>query len=1172
MKSVFWLKGVCLFSLLALSAAWGQLNRGTITGIVTDPSGAAVAEAKITAVHLETNISSSTSSTMNGNYTLSSLPIGVYRLEVEAAGFKRALRDNVSLSAGVTVGIDVTLEIGSLAESVEVQAASAPIETESTRVGTNITSKLVQDLPLVVAGRIRNVFNLAVIAPEAKTVGVFRIGGGQQAGWDMLMDGLTTSSASTNYQNERAPISSESIDAITEFTVETTGLKAEFGRAMGIINFVTKSGTNQLHGSLFEFLRNDALDARGFFAARRPVLKQSDFGGTFGGPVRIPKIYNGKDRTFFFVNYEGFRNRAGNQPSFNTIPLPAMYEGDFRGWTNAAGAMIPIYDPASTRSGPTGGFVRDAFPNNQIPQGRFSSVASKYAGFHPAEMVPNLPGPRLNYFRDQGSTNEPWNKYSIKVDHQLTAKDKLSGQYHHGIWEILANNNNAPGLPNPFNGINVWARRNTSGRLNWDRTISARILNSLRASYQRERGEEAALNALDPNAKWAEKIGWKGAPGPDFGLPPMNFTEYNSWSASAGGVDKGRDFNLDDNLTVVHGSHTFKAGFFVSIDHWDGGGQQRPNGSASFTPLATAIPGDQSRNSGNAFASFLLGYPDTVGFETPRQVDQFWRYMGGFFQDDWRVTTRLTLNLGLRYEYTSPGTGGAELGIKVSSSRLNDYSSGTLGGFANFDPNTPNPGAGGRPGAMIWSGTGSGRIGSDTLFDGWRKAWSPRLGLAYKLGSGTVIRAYGGRSFSAVKTTAGSTHLDGLILNIDYSSTDLDINNFPTTLDKGLPPIPPLPDLRPERNNGIASTSFWQRVDSGRPPEYYTWNFDIQRQLTHSSSLSLGYTGTRGVHLTAGLVNLNQVDPRYLTLYGPTLLRSNINSPAAQAAGIPIPYPGFNGTVQQALQPFPHFRQIETYRAGGDKSGNSNYQAMILKYDKRYSSGLTILGSYVLSKFFSNADNANQVNTPALDTYNRRLEKGLSGDDQTHNGKFAFSYELPLGKGKRFALGRLTDRFFGGWSFAGFLQYASGVPMAVAPGVNPPIYPLTGANRVFISSYDNWRAPVSGGKFDPFKDVWFNRGAFQQVPSSLLDSALGNATRNNPTLRNPAVFSEDISLQKEVPITERWRISLRFEAFNLLNRVRWNNPDSTYTSSTFGLVRSQANNPRQMQAGLKVLF
>ena len=568
---------VLVILVLAFPCAQAQLNRGTITGIVTDPSGAAVAEAKVTVVHLETNIRSSTNATESGNYTLPALPIGQYRLDIEAPGFKRAVRDNVSLGAGTTLRLDIALEIGSVTETVEVAATAVPIESESSRVGTNITNKLVQDLPLVVAGRIRNVFNLAVIAPEAKTVGGFRIGGGQQAGWDMLMDGVSVASASNNYQTERAPISSVPIDAISEFTVETTGMKAEFGRAMGVISFETKSGTNQYHGSLFEFLRNDALDARGFFAARSPVLKQSDFGGTFGGPIFIPKVYNGKNRTFFFVNYEGFRNRAGNQPSFNTIPLPAMYSGDFRGWTTGAGAMIPIYDTASTRPKAGGGYERDPFPDNQIPQGRFSSVATKYAALRPSQMVPNQPGPRLNYFRDEGSTQEPWNKYSIKVDHNLTAKDKISGLYHHGIWEIqgAGGNTNPPGLPLPFNGLTVWARRNTSGRVSWDRTISARILNSLRVNYQRERGDLNGINRLDASPHYAQTIGWKGAPGPDFGLPPLNFTEYTGWSTSAGGVDKGRNLFLNDNLTIIRGAHTYKGGFFWTVDHWLGGGQQR---------------------------------------------------------------------------------------------------------------------------------------------------------------------------------------------------------------------------------------------------------------------------------------------------------------------------------------------------------------------------------------------------------------------------------------------------------------------------------------------------------------------------------------------------------------------------------------------------------------------
>jgi hypothetical protein len=311
---------------------------------------------------------------------------------VEAQGFKRSVREGVVITAGATTRLDVALELGSVSESVEIQAKTTPLETESTRVGTNVTTKLVEDLPLVVGGQIRNVFNLALIAPETRTANSYRIGGGQGAGWDMLMDGVSLASASTNYQTERAPISSVPVDAIREFTVETSGMKAEYGRAMGFISFETKSGTNQFHGNLFEFLRNDAFDARGFFAARTPISKQHDFGGTIGGPIKIPKLYDGTNRTFFFASYEGFRYREGNRPSFNTIPLMEMYQGDFRGWTNAQNQMIPIYDPATTRPRAGGGFERDAFSNNMIPRSRFSTVANNYLSVRPPEMAPNIPG------------------------------------------------------------------------------------------------------------------------------------------------------------------------------------------------------------------------------------------------------------------------------------------------------------------------------------------------------------------------------------------------------------------------------------------------------------------------------------------------------------------------------------------------------------------------------------------------------------------------------------------------------------------------------------------------------------------------------------------------------------------------------------------------------------
>ncbi|MBI3682860.1 MAG: TonB-dependent receptor [Acidobacteria bacterium] len=1147
--------------------ALAQMNRGVVTGIVTDPTGAIVGGARITAVQTETNLTATAVATETGHYTLPSLTIGRYRIDAEASGFKKAVRDEVVITSGVTLRLDIQMELGSLAETVEVRAKPSALETDSSRVGTNITNKLVEDLPLVVNGQIRNVFNLAIIAPETRTANGFRIGGGQGSGWEMEMDGMPLTSASTQYQTERAPISSVSIDAISEFTVETTGMKAEFGRAMGMISFETKSGTNQYHGNLFEFLRNDALDARGFFAQTRPILKQHDLGGTAGGPIHIPKIYNGRDKTFFFFSYESFRNRTGQSPGFFTVPLPAMYEGDFRGWTNAQGNMIPIYDPAATRPNPNGsGFVRDVFPNNQLPKGRFSQVASRYIALRPDGFGPNLAGPRLNLFLQSGAQVQPWDKWSARGDHQLNSKNRLSFLFLRGEWDIDYLNGVPPGLPRPFNGSSVWTRKNTSGRFAWDRTISARVLNSFRVSYQREQGTTTSINSVNPEDRWNEKLKIPNTPGPDRGLPGVTFTEYSGWSGNAWGVDRGRDLNLNNDVTLIRGTHVFKTGFFHARDAWYGGGQHRPNGSFGFSQLATAIPGDQSLASGNAFASFLLGYPSTTGLETPRMVVQRWRYWGGYFQDDWKITPKLTINLGLRYEYTQPIQGGAYTGL----ADWEDLSGGKLEGFSNFNPTVPNPKAGNLPGALVFSGEGAGRV--NPPFDGHPFAIGPRAGLAYQIRRGTVIRAYAGRSFSAVKTTGGSTHFEGLILNVNWSSNDQSINDFPTLLDKGLPPWTKPPFLDPSFSNDI-STYFWQRGDAGRPPDYSTWNLDIQQELRSRLVVTIGYTGTKGTHLSSGVLNINQVDPKYIRQYGLNLLRSNITSAAARAAGIPIPYPGFNSTVQRALQPFPQYQSVLT--AGGqpssvgERTGDSTYHAMILKLDKRYSSGLTLLGSYVLSKIISNADTAVISSLGAVDHYNRGLEKSLSGDDQTHLFRLSFSYELPFGKGRRWSLDGARELAFGGWGISGFFGYESGTPYGVGPGLNP----IGTSNRPFITSYENWRASSAGGKFDPFKDVWWNRNAFQQgISTERLNSEFGNSTRNNPKTRGPWILNENVSVAKSFGITEKVRATFRWEAFNLLNRVRWSGPNSTITSASFGLVRGQSNVPRQMQLALKVVF
>ena len=1147
-------------SIVLTASLWGQLNRGTISGVISDPGGGAIIGARITAVHVATNVASHANSTGTGDFTIGQLLIGDYRVSAEAAGFKRSVRERVSLIGGGVSRIDMQLELGAVSESVTVQAKAPGVETDSSRVSTTVSTRLIEDLPLVVSGQIRNVFNLAVLAPQASSNGNLRLGGGQISSWEMEMDGVSMTVASATQQNPRAISSSVPIDAIAEFAIEITGTKAEYGRAMGQISLETKSGTNQYHGNGFEFLRNDAFDARGFFARSVPVLKQHDFGGTFGGPVHLPKLYNGRNRTFFFSSYEGFRSRQAGAPSTLTVPLPEMYNGDFNGWTQTNGTVIPIFDPASTRDAGGGKFARDVFAGNRVPLTRYSQVAKNYLSVRPASMVPNLVGPRNNFFADKGSLTFPSDKGTMRVDHQLRTNDRLSILYLNGHSSRVPVNGDPPGLPPPFtsnggNGAESHYQLNKAIRVQWDHIFTPRLLSSFRFAIQTDGAEDSHLTADDPEARWGQRMGIKNASGEDRGLAPISMTDYTTWGGSTYSFDRGKTFHSTYDVMYSAGSHSLKGGFFFQSDRWDGG-KHGSNGSFGFAQLATAIPGDQSKNSGNAFASFLLGYVGNAGVEAPRDVHQTWTHLGGYIQDDWRITRRLTINAGLRYEYTLPVSGGATATVDPN------FPSDAVVGFSNFDPTVPNPGAGGRLGATVFSGNGAGRLGTDRLFDSFKGGFSPRLGLSYSLSPGTVIRAYGGRSFSALKTTHGSAHFSGFAGTASWSSQDLQVVDFPMMLDNGLPNWQRPPSLRADIDNG-QTPQFWQRSDAGRPPEFLTWNLDIQRQLPFAVVATIGYNGTNGSHLPSANLTINQIDTKYLTTLGPTVLRSQINSAVARAANVPIPYPGFTGTVEQALKPFPQFINIETNQAGGERNGTSTYHAMVLKFDKRFSSGVSFLGSYVFSKFFA-------ADSGAVDQYNRRIQRGLSGLDQTHVAKSAFTYELPFGKGKPFLSSRLTDRIAGGWNIAGFLESASGTPMSVGSGITLP--KGGGGNRVFVTSYDNWRAPIAGGKFDPARDLWWSKAAFQQVPDSVLQSTIGNAAPNNPKVRSPWNFNESLSLSKSFGITEHARVVLRLESFNVLNRVRWGGPSGTYTSTDFGKVTSQANSPRQVQLGAKIVF
>jgi len=1159
------MRQVLLASLLCSTLA-AQSERGNITGIVTDPSGAAIAGAELAVVNRDTNVANKTVSSTSGEFNIPNLLPGAYRLEIVSGGFKKFVQPNLVLNASATVRVDAQMQLGQVAEQVEVSAQAVSIQTDNAKVTTQVENRLVDELPLVVGGAMRSPFNLVQVAAEARGDGQrLSIGGGQAAAWDATLDGH---SVGTNRSGDvaEAALNTPSVEALTEFSVDTNGFKAEYGQAGGgVMTFASKSGTNQFHGSVYDFLRNDALDARGFFAARRSIYRQNDYGFTVSGPVVLPKVYNGRNRTFLFASYEGFRNRVGANNTILTVPTPEMFNGDFRNWVTATAtpAMIPIYDPATTRAGAAGGNVRDVFPNNQIPMSRFSTTASQITALAKG-VQPNrgfAPGTsnyvRQNYLVTGGTMVTPTDKWSIKGDHVINDRHRVSVLWNDTSFFNKPGPTGAPGLPEPlWNGqIQDWQTTAWRGTHDW--TISSNMVNHF--SYHRNTFTKNSYSAnVDKN--WKDKVCIKNVIDCNQNFPTINFTEFTSWgSASYNGTDQP-GWGVKDDLSYTRGKHTFKFGFHHQMQNANGFGQQDIAGRADFSFLSTSIPGNTNfpTSGGSSFASMLLGQAFLGRTETIRYVNQRYPYFGFYAQDDWRLTRKLSLNIGLRYDFTlAPRSGFDE--------------------YSDFNPARPNPGANGHPGALWFAGFGQGRENRRSLVPNWWGGWGPRIGIAYTPDQKTTFRTAFGRSFSRVTAVQGSGHFAGFIGQYVFNNVSQGVQ--PTFLfDQGLPGYPLPPRIDPAFSNGN-DVDYWQGQEATRAPENLFWTFTIQRQLTSATVMEIGYNATVGTHLQTGLLNLNQmptaVMDQMIARFGGTqafnILRSQITSDAARAANIPIPYPNFTTqaqrTVAQALRPFPQYNNISTGVQNGDKSGHSSYHALVVKVDRRLSRSLIGQWSYVFSKIITDSDTYFANGGAAQDHYNRRLEKSIGANDRTHAIKLTAVYNMPFGKGEKWLTGGALGWLAGGWRVSGIFDYGSGAPIALTR--NNPLPIFNGSARPFVDSYENWRAPIRGEKFDPAVDNFLNP-AMRSIAQPAF--GYGNLTRFNPKVRSFWGQTENVSLARTFRITESIRIDLRGEAFNLFNRTIFGIGSTNLNSLTFGQVTNQANVPRQMQVGLKIYW
>ena len=1149
---------------------------GVIRGTVLDPTGAAVPGATVTVTNIATGVAFTTSSTSSGLYNAPNLGAGSYRVEVALAGFKRAIQESVRVDVAAVVGLNFTLELGAVAESVEVTAEAPLLKTETTEVGTTLPPIIMTDLPIQLGSTGRAPLSVIFLTPGTTSGGRARpdgssgntsnvsstfsqrINGGQAMGLEMHLDGMSLHTGPGVMQTTVELVSTP--ESVQEASVSSSTASVETFSASGTVRFITRGGTNEIHGNLYEFWRNDYFEASGHFSPEPPVRRWHEFGFSLGGPII-------KDRTFGFVNLNFLKQRDAGGTSTVSIPTAQVKGGDLSSILGDPIAGTPyfanqVFDPATTRDDGQGGFTRDPFPGNIIPADRISAVSRNINGFL---ATPNRPGD-FNNFLEQNNPQRSFYKLILRFDHRINDSHSVFASYQ----RKPTPQSSQRALPFPHGATVTNDSNQTNQRYAWDYVISPTVTNHLQAGYND--GFDGFFITGHGDG-WADILGL-GTRGPqgqapftgilDGAFPVIQMAPYVNVSAAGGDFGTFTDFIADtfmfqNTLSAIRGKHNMKFGIdvrYVRADQFS----QPSNPTYVFENTETGFPGLGS--TGYAFGSYLLGAVDNATMFDPSFVGDTSRarstWLGFYFQDDLKITPKFTMNLGLRWDMFTP------MGEAGDS-------------WSTLDLNLANPGADGRPGALIFAGQGAGRTGTSQLLgnEGTEKTnFSPRLGLAYRFAPNTVLRiGYGIHFFGSTYQLGGNMRRSALgfqALPTPFSpdngltpAFNWDVVGFPTYL------RPPL--INPAFSNGSQANNFH---DSTTIPYRQEWSFNIQHQLPGSWLIDAGYVGSKGTRLMSGIFNQNQVNPSFLSLG--TLLQRNIDDPLVAAAGFGRPYPSFEGSLAQSLRPFPQFSDVGTVDSGVGGGtldavpiGNSTYHSFQLKLEKRLTQGFYLLSSYTWSKMITDSDSnwGGFFGHNSRDFFNRQLEKSLSPGDIPHRFVSALMYELPFGPGKLVGGGTtgVTGKVLGGWSINTVVHYQSGNPGAF---VTPNLVGLF--TRRSVPNVVSGASPlgVTSG-FDPGNgDRYYDKSAFT-VPDPF---TFGNAPGGFGNARHFPFYNENFSLMKRTFITETINIEWRMEFYNVLNRTRFGGSNADVTSAAFGLVGGLGLSPRNGQMGLKINF
>ena len=1153
------LASILLFLLLAPFTT-AQNGAAEISGHVQDPSGAPVAKTHLAVRNVDTGISRDVSANDDGNYVVPALEPGSYEVLVDHAGFRTVQRSGITLHVNDSVRLDFSLEIGMVSQKVDVVESAPLLRSTDASLGEVVDNRKVVSLPL----NGRSSFRLADLTPgfiatpasygQFGDIPVnttwdsnFSINGGQGYSNEIMIDG-TPSTAGFFDQITTMP----SVDALTEFKVQSGPMSAQFGRLSGgLLNVTTKSGTNQFHGSLYEFWRNNVLGANDYFnnlAGRpNPPFRMNQFGGAVGGPVDLPHLYHGANHTFFFFNYEGTRWRRGAVFT-TTVPTAQERLGDFSNDLTTSGALVKIYDPTTTQANPnqTGAYTRQQFQGNVIPVSRLNPVAAKIASYYPLPNLIGTPVPGLNNYVSNAGTAVNKDQYTFRVDHQINDLQKIFGRGSFDNTD-LCQPNYFGNVATPAPGtVGCTPFRSRSATLAYLNTLSSSAVLSVNLGYARWDQVRAGVSyGFDQSALGfpASLVSQEQIPS----FPSVNMTGYSGLGNQTQlYLNNGNDtYSLLPTLNLIKGRHAITTGLDFRMNRINLFNPNAPAGNYSFSQAATQGPNPtvSAATSGDSFASLLLGVPasGSLTYDAGVSLQNF--YFAGFVQDDIHVNNRLTVNIGLRYEVESPYT-----------ERRNQ--------LVSFAPSVASPAA--NPSFPALTGALAFASPSNREVYSWdTNNFGPRIGFAYQLPSKTVIRSGASLFYSPLQISNSAV---GFSPSSGFSST----TPMVTSLNGGLTPFNllnnPFPSgVVPPTGSSLGAGTFLGQglaVWNGHPktPQSYQWNFDVQQQLPGAILIDVAYVGNRGVHL-AGQNELN------------TLPTADLAQGSALLNSVPNPFLGriTNGalaqktvTAESLLTPYPQFTAVNVVN---DTYGESTYNALQLKVNKRFTNGLGFLFSYTFSKWITNvpwaatAIGGNNGSGTVQDWNNLRAEFALSPQNMTNSIALSWNYDLPFGKGRLFAGNWQGPKqwILGGWTLNGLTRLSSGPPLALSTSVNNT-YSLGGGSRPNTNGQNATLA-------NPNIYQWFNIGAF----SAPAPFTFGNVSRTINVFA-PGIANWDVSLFKDLQFREKANLQFRAEFFNVFNRANFGPPDTTLGDKTFGQITASQLLPRVGQLALKLTF